>query len=92
MSDSIISAAEAESFRKDHFTTLDEALAAAGPEKFAPPELEMPRGWDEMRWPTVGEFKKEIQTGFDPKVLREIGERSVQVPEDMVSRALPPIH
>ncbi|GAA5990236.1 hypothetical protein JCM10908_005888 [Rhodotorula pacifica] len=81
--DSILSSADADSFRKAHFATLDEHLAAADPAKFTPPELEMPRGWNEMRWPAEGEWKKEVETGFDPKTLREIGERSVQVPEDI---------
>ena len=45
----------------------------------------MPRGWNELRWPHEGEWKKEVETCFDPKTLREIGQRSVQVPEDIVS-------
>lgn len=44
----------------------------------------MPRGWNEMRWPQEGEWTREVETGFDPQVLREIGERSVQVPSDLV--------
>ncbi|KWU42366.1 dehydrogenase E1 and transketolase domain-containing protein 1 [Rhodotorula sp. JG-1b] len=83
ISDSILSASDAESFRKAHFASLDESLAAADPEKYQPPELEMPRGWNEMRWPQEGEWKKEVETGFHPKTLREIGERSVQVPQDI---------
>lgn len=90
ISDSILSASDAESFRKAHFASLDESLAAADPEKYQPPELEMPRGWNEMRWPQEGEWKKEVETGFDPKALREIGERSVQVPEDIVGLACCP--
>ena len=37
-----------------------------------------------MRWPQEGEWTREVETGFDPQVLREIGERSVQVPSDLV--------
>ncbi|GAA5879230.1 hypothetical protein JCM3774_003528 [Rhodotorula dairenensis] len=83
ISDSILSASDAESFRKAHFASLDESLAAADPQTFTPPELEMPRGWNEMCWPREGEWKREVETGFDPKTLREIGERSVQVPDDI---------
>ncbi|BGP25999.1 oxoglutarate dehydrogenase [Rhodotorula toruloides] len=83
VSQSTLSSSDAASFRKSHFASLDEALAAADPEKFIPPELEMPRGWSEMRWPKEGEWESQVDTGFDEQVLREIGERSVQVPDEI---------
>lgn len=84
ISQSTLSPSDATSFRKAHFAALDEALAAADPDKFSPPELEMPRGWAEMRWPKEGEWESQVDTGFDHQVLREIGERSVQVPDEIV--------
>ncbi|GAA5920300.1 hypothetical protein JCM6882_000033, partial [Rhodosporidiobolus microsporus] len=42
------------------------------------------RGWEGMRWPTEGEWEKEgerMRTGVEEEVLREVGRRSVEVPE-----------
>ncbi|BGP33568.1 putative 2-oxoglutarate dehydrogenase E1 component DHKTD1, mitochondrial [Rhodotorula toruloides] len=83
VSQSTLSSSDAASYRKSQFASLDEALAAADPEKFTPPELEMPRGWSEMRWPKEGEWETQVDTGYDEQVLREIGERSVKVPDEI---------
>lgn len=88
VAESTLSSSDAAAYRKSHFASLDEALAGADPEKFTPPELEMPRGWSEMRWPEEGEWETQVDTGFDEQALREIGERSVQVPDEIVRLAL----
>lgn len=75
----------AASARKDHLALLDEALVAAEPANYAVPELEQERGWDTMRWPVEGEWENSIDTGVAAELLVEVGRRSVEVPDDIVS-------
>lgn len=79
-----LDASEASSFRKDHFAKLDTSLVAAEPKNFTVPELEMPRGWNEMTWPEKGDWENAVETGVGEKVLKEVGKRSVETPDDIV--------
>jgi len=76
------------SFKKEHFAKLDTSLVAAEPKNFQVPELEMPRGWNEMTWPERGDWEKSVETGVGEQTLKEVGKRSVQTPDDIVSRAV----
>ncbi|GJN90432.1 hypothetical protein Rhopal_003443-T1 [Rhodotorula paludigena] len=81
LSTSTLDSFRAESVRASHLTALDSSLQSS--EGYVPPELDMPRGWGEMKWPSEGEWKERVETGVDEKVLQEIGRRSVEVPEDI---------
>ncbi|GAA6054713.1 hypothetical protein JCM3770_000044 [Rhodotorula araucariae] len=83
ISTSVLDASDASAFRTAHLAALDASIAAAAPDKFTPPELAMPRGWDEMRWPAEGEWERPVDTGVEGDLLREIGRRSVAVPPDV---------
>ncbi|GAA5933754.1 uncharacterized protein JCM15063_001407 [Sporobolomyces koalae] len=78
-----LDAAEAASFRKEHFAKLDTSLVGAEPKNYTVPELEMPRGWSEMTWPERGEWEQTIDTGVRESVLREVGKRSVETPDEI---------
>ncbi|BGP41616.1 putative 2-oxoglutarate dehydrogenase E1 component DHKTD1, mitochondrial [Rhodotorula kratochvilovae] len=80
----VLSASDASAFRAEHLAALDATIVAAAPETFTPPELDMPRGWGDMRWPAEGEWEtNEVDTGVEGGLLREIGRRSVAVPNDI---------
>lgn len=83
-----LSTEHAESFKKAHFQLLDRSLVAAEPQNFSLPALLQPRGWDRMRWPSHGEWAERIDTGVAAETLKEIGRRSVEVPDDFVRLAL----
>ncbi|GAA5957152.1 hypothetical protein JCM21900_003112 [Sporobolomyces salmonicolor] len=83
ISDGTLDANEATSFRKEHAAKLDIALVAAEPRNFAVPECAMPRGWSEMRWAKEGEWEEKVETGVPPEVLKDVGERSVEVPDGL---------
>ncbi|KAM0786308.1 hypothetical protein ACM66B_001786 [Microbotryomycetes sp. NB124-2] len=84
ISSGILTLEEAQQERTRVFNKLDESLTQAEPENFKVPELTRERGWNEMRWPERGEWESErIETGVEVELLREIGERSVTVPEDI---------
>ncbi|KPV74148.1 uncharacterized protein RHOBADRAFT_54008 [Rhodotorula graminis WP1] len=80
---SVLSSSDAASFRSSHLAALDAVIPEADPTKFTPPELPMPRGWGDMRWPVEGEWEKPVETGVDEQVLREVGMRSVEAPSDI---------
>lgn len=88
LSTKLLSTADATKYRKDLFAELDKSLVAAKPENFTVPEVERPRGWSEMRWPAEGEWKEQVDTGVDGELLREVGRRSVEVEEAVVSLGL----
>ncbi|KAM0749510.1 2-oxoglutarate dehydrogenase, E1 component [Meredithblackwellia eburnea MCA 4105] len=79
----ILSPSTAASERKAHFAQLDQSLEASKLENFTVPEVERLRGWDRMRWPVEGEWRDEVVTGVDENVLRQVGLRSVETPEDV---------
>ncbi|TNY20770.1 dehydrogenase E1 and transketolase domain-containing protein 1 [Rhodotorula diobovata] len=83
ISKSVLSASDAASFRSSHLAQLDAAIPAADPSKFTPPELPMPRGWGDMRWPKEGEWEQPVETGVEEEVLREVGMRSVEIPSNI---------
>lgn len=70
--------------KKAHLAFLDTSLVAAEPENFKVPELAMPRGWGTMKWPKEGEWEERVHTGVSAEVLKEVGRRSVQTPDDIV--------
>ncbi|GAA6060666.1 hypothetical protein JCM10212_001222 [Sporobolomyces blumeae] len=78
-----LSTADAKLFRSEHLATLDQALATSDPEQYTVPELERPRGWNEMKWPDKGEWENEIETGVHRAVLKDVGKRSVETPEEI---------
>ena len=86
ISSGLLTAAEAATFRQELFAELDKSLEGAKPENFTVPEVERPRGWEKMKWPKEGEWKEAVHTGVKEAVLKEVGRRSVQVPEDIVRR------
>lgn len=57
----------------------------AASESFIVPEVKRARGWDRISWPTAGEWEKEIATGVEGSTLKEVGRRSVTVPDHIVS-------
>ncbi|GAA6044320.1 hypothetical protein JCM8097_004473 [Rhodosporidiobolus ruineniae] len=79
VSSSTLSPSSASSLRDSHFKDLDTALSSLS--SYEPPELDRPRGWDAMKWPKKGEWEDQPETGVEEGVLREIGKRSVAVPE-----------
>ena len=81
--DKILSEETATTMKKEHFDLLDKSLAET--ENFSIPKFEMPDRWSGMRFPVAGEWETErVDTTFDEGLLREIGQRSVQVPEGFV--------
>ncbi|KAK4049893.1 putative 2-oxoglutarate dehydrogenase E1 component DHKTD1, mitochondrial [Microbotryomycetes sp. JL221] len=84
ISSGLLTTDKAQQYRDEVFTRLDESLTAAEPEKFQVPELTRERGWEKMKWPQKGEWENEVETGVDVALLKEIGQRSVQIPKDIV--------
>lgn len=84
IADNLLTEADATALKQEHFNLLDKSLADA--EKFTIPKFEMPERWNGMRFPTAGEWETEkVETGVDEGLLKEIGLRSTQVPNDFVS-------
>ncbi|GAA6023910.1 hypothetical protein JCM10207_009271 [Rhodosporidiobolus poonsookiae] len=82
LSTGVLTAAHADSVKSAHAAELDASLASL--DGFDAPPLDRPRGWDAMRWPQRGEWETErVETGVREEVLREVGRRSVEVPEDI---------
>lgn len=88
ITDNILTEADATMMKQDHFNSLDKSLAAV--ENYSVPKFEMPERWSAMRFPDAGEWETEkVETGYDEALLRELGLRSTQVPEDFVRLSLP---
>ncbi|KAK4050253.1 putative 2-oxoglutarate dehydrogenase E1 component DHKTD1, mitochondrial [Microbotryomycetes sp. JL201] len=83
VSSGLLTADQAQQERDAVFKKLDESLTAAEPDNFKVPELKRERGWDKTRWPNEGEWEQDVETGVDTNLLKEIGLRSVTVPEDI---------
>ncbi|BGP17894.1 putative 2-oxoglutarate dehydrogenase E1 component DHKTD1, mitochondrial [Rhodosporidiobolus nylandii] len=81
VANAVLTPAAASSLRASHLSSLDAALAAA--ESFEVPELDRPRDWDAMRWPEQGEWEEQPDTGVEGEVLKDVGRRSVEVPEGL---------
>lgn len=80
-----ISSSLISSSKSDLLATLDAALESAKPENFTVPELDMPRGWQAMEWVKKGEWAKSVKTGVEESKLKEVGRKSVQTVEGVVS-------
>lgn len=67
---------------------MAEALESYIPlvDSYVVPELDRPRGWSNCTWPLPGQWQTEhVDTGVNVDILREVGRRSVTVPDHIVS-------
>ncbi|GAA5985864.1 hypothetical protein JCM11641_005325 [Rhodosporidiobolus odoratus] len=77
----VLDSASASSAKTAHVQQLEAALAST--DSFEVPELDRPRGWSETKWPKEKEWEVQPATGVQEALLREVGKRSVETPEEI---------